>query len=130
MAQTNLIRQFPVGSLTALVGGFLQIGAALTILFLPVIGTCEGKFGGSVVCTQNSYLSLGGNALGYIFLILMLVVGIVVMMSTRDQNQMRVRLMRWLAVLISLPIIVIAGFSFGFAFAPGALFILISAIFI
>ncbi len=73
-------------------------------------------------------MQLGGNALGYAFLTLMVVAGISAAASSRDPNRRRAFFIRWLAVLSSAVVVVVAGWAFGIAFAPGALLILLAAV--
>ena len=114
--------------LLALAGGLLHILFTLSILFLPIFQTCKSQFGGQEVCQGYSYLDLGGNALGYGFLVLMFLGGVIVIATNRYHNRLRVLLIRWLVLLASLLVMIIAGWGFGFYFAPGALLLLLAAI--
>ncbi len=111
----------------ALIGGLVLLGAALSVLFLPVLGNCSVQ-AGEMICSRLSYLQMGGNALGYALLALMCGVGFLAIESSRDSNYHRVRLIRWLGTVISLVVALITGWGFGIVFVPGALFLLASAV--
>ena len=117
-----------VAFLFASSGGLAQIVAALTVLFLPVLGQCEMALGGQLVCSRLSYIQLGGNALGYGLLLLMVAIGVLAVGSTRDVNYRRVVIIRWVGALLSLVVAVITGWSFGLVFVPGAVLLLLAAL--
>ncbi len=71
---------------------------------------------------------MGGNLLGYTFLLLMLLGGILLVTTTRTDVTLRIRLIRWVFALLSLLVVYIAGFGFGLGFAPGAMPLLFAAI--
>jgi hypothetical protein len=112
----------------AIIGGLVQIAAALAILFLPVLGNCSMPESGELTCIRLSYIQMGGNALGYGILIAMIGVGLLAVSSAQDTNLKRILLIRWGATLFSGVIAIITGFSFGIVFVPGAALLLISAI--
>lgn len=58
----------------------------------------------------------------------MIVVGVLAVASSRDPNPGRAFLSRWVAVLTSTIVVVVAGWGFGLAFAPGALLLLLAAL--
>jgi hypothetical protein len=108
-------------------GGLLQLLLALSVLFLPVFKTCQ--FGGEQpTCNSESYIQMGGNTLGYIFLILMIVAGIVAAASPLDRIGRRVLFTRWLAALSSVMVAIVAGFGFGIVFAPGAILLILASL--
>jgi len=112
---------------TAILGGLVQFLVAVSILFLPVFVTCQFE-GHDRVCHGVSYVQQGGNALGYTFLMLMIVAGVLAVASSRDPNWRRAFFSRWLAALTSAVVFVVAGFGFGLAFAPGGLLVLLAAL--
>jgi|WetSurMetagenome_2_1015567.scaffolds.fasta_scaffold265616_2 hypothetical protein len=112
----------------AIIGGLVQIAAALAILFLPVLGNCSVQEGGELICSRLSYIQMGGNAFGYGILIAMIGVGALAVSSAQESNLQRILLVRWGATLFSGVIAIITGFSFGIVFMPGAVLLLISAI--
>jgi hypothetical protein len=116
-----------LASRLTLIGGLIQLAVALSLLFLPVFVTCQIE-GHNQVCQGESYIQRGGNTLGYTFLISMIVTGVIAVVSSRAQDYRRVFLSRWLVVLTSVVVVVVAGFGFGIAFAPGALTVLVSAL--
>jgi hypothetical protein len=79
----------------AIVGGLVQIAAALAILFLPVLGNCSMQEGGELSCSWLSYIQMGGNAFGYGILIAMIGVGSLAVGSGQDTNFKRMLLVRW-----------------------------------
>ena len=98
---------------------------ATSLLFLPVLITC--RLGDqSEGCYSQSYIQQGGNLLGYTFLVLMILAGILAIYSNSDSNYKRAYLSRWLVVFMSAVVFVIAGFGFGIIFAPGGLLVLLS----
>jgi hypothetical protein len=117
-----------VAALFAILGGLIQIAAALTILFLPVLGSCVMPESGDLICSRVSYIQLGGNALGYGILIAMIGVGVLAVGSAQDANRKRVLLVRWGGTAISAIAAFITGFSFGIVFVPGAVLLLASAV--
>jgi hypothetical protein len=112
----------------ALIGGLVQAYVALSLLFVPVFATCMQTDTG-LHCQRQSYVQLGGNWLGYIFLTLLIVVGAAAVAGNRDSNRQRVFFGRWLLTLISATVVVVAGWGFGITFLPGTLLLLLSAIF-
>jgi len=98
---------------------------AMSLLFLPVLITC--KFADSnEACYSQSYIQQGGNFLGYTFLLLMIGAGIAAIYSSSDSNYKRTFVSRWLVVLASSIVVVIAGFGFGIIFMPGTLMVLLA----
>ena len=121
-------KRLSIAAIFAIVGGLVQIVAALAVLFLPILSTCEATAGGPMVCSQVSYLQYGGNLLGYGMLIVMIGVGIAAINSVRDSNYRRTQIIRWLAGVLSGVVTVVAGWSFGIVFAPGMLLLFIAAL--
>src|SRR5262245_22091519 len=95
----------------AIVGGLVQIAAALAILFLPVLGNCSMLEGGELTCSRLSYIQVGGNGFGYSILIAMMGVGVLAVGSARDTNRKRVLLIRWGGALFSIAAAFVTGFS-------------------
>jgi hypothetical protein len=106
----------PVKSKLALLGGLIHAAAAIGILFFPVFTTCVNQ-----KCDGESYIQLGGNALGYSFLISMILAGVATIYSSFVSNIQRANIIRVFVLMASAIVIVVAGFSFGIAFIPGAL---------
>jgi hypothetical protein len=121
----NIFRWLASG--LAIFGGLLQLLLALSILFLPVFETCQ-LGGGQPICESESYIQLGGNALGYTFLILMIIVGLAAAASPLDRAGRRVFFTRWLAALSSVMVAVVAGFGFGIVFVPGAILLILASL--
>ena len=115
-------------SFLAITGGLAQIVAALTVLFLPVLGNCEASANGVLVCTRLSYIQYGGNPLGYGLLTLMIGLGVLAAGSARDVHHRRRLVIRWSSALLSVLVTIVTGWSFGIVFAPGALLLLIAAV--
>jgi|GEM_PF-3101474 len=115
-------------ALLAFVGGLVLACTSLAILFLPTLQTCSGTFEGTVSCYGQSYIAIGGNALGYTFLAVMLLAGIACAATFRHPTRNVRLLVRWLAVIVSIPIIIVAGWGFGFDFVPGTLILLVAAL--
>ena len=111
-----------------IIGGLVQIAAALAILFLPVLGNCSMPEGGELTCSRLSYIQMGGNGFGYSILIAVIGVGSLAVGGAQDTSRKRKLLIRWGGTLFSAVIAIITGFSFGIAFVPGAALLLISAI--
>ena len=84
--------------------------------------------GGELTCSRLSYIQMGGNGFGYSLLIAMIGVGSLALATTQDTNRKRILLVRWGGTLFSIAVVVITGFSFGIAFAPGAALLLVSAV--
>ena len=84
--------------------------------------------GGELICNRISYIQLGGNALGYSILIAVIGVGALAVGSTQDTNRKRILLVRWGGTFFSFMVAIITGFSFGVVFVPGAVFLLVSAV--
>jgi hypothetical protein len=112
----------------AIIGGLMQIAAAVAILFLPVLGNCSMQEGGELTCSRYSYIQIGGNGFGYSVLIAMIVVGVLAVGSAQATNRQRVLLVRWGGTAFSAIVAFITGFSFGIAFVPGAVLLLMSAV--
>jgi hypothetical protein len=128
LGHTSLRNTFyRIASFLALMGGLIQIFVSVSILFFPVLVQCQVA-NNNRVCQGHSYIELGGNALGYTFLILMIVMGLIASASSRDSSSYRAFWSRWLAVLASIVVVVVAGFGFGLMFAPGALLLLAAAL--
>lgn len=114
-----------IASRVAILGGLIHISVAMSLLFLPVLITC--RFGDkSEGCYSQSYIQQGGNFLGYTLLVLMILAGIVAIYSGSDSNDKRAYMSRWLVVLSSAIVVVIAGFGFGIIFVPGGLLVLLA----
>jgi hypothetical protein len=113
--------------LFVMTGGLLQIVLSLCVLFLPVFATC-GPQSGATTCERKSYIDMGGSAVGHGFLVLMIAVGVMAIVSTRIENPVHVCQLRWLGVIASASFVIIAGWSIGFLFLPGALFLLVAAL--
>jgi len=113
-----------IASRLTLFGGLIQLLSALSLLFLPVIVTCDSDN----VCSGESYLQQGGTTLGYIFLIGMAGIGVLAILSSQDRNDRRAFLSRWLFVAAGAVVVVVAGFGFGLVFAPGTLILLLAAL--
>lgn len=113
--------------LFAITGGLLQIVLSLCVLFLPVFATC-GPQGEATICERESYIEMGGSTVGYGFLFLMIVVGIMAIVSTRIDNRTQACQLRWLGAFSSVSFVVIGAWSIGFLFLPGALFLLVAAL--
>jgi hypothetical protein len=84
--------------------------------------------GGELICSRVSYIQLGGNALGYSILIAMIGAGVLAVGSAQDTNRRRVLLVRWGGTFFGFMAAIITGFSFGIVFVPGAVFLLVSAV--
>ena len=84
--------------------------------------------GSEQICGRISYLQLGGNALGYGILIAMIGVGVLAVGSAQDTNRKRILLVCWGGTFFSFMIAIITGFSFGIVFVPGAVLLLVSAV--
>ena len=121
-------KRLSIAAIFAIVGGLVQVVAALAVLFLPILSTCEAVTGGPLVCSQVSYLQYGGNLLGYLMLIVMVAVGVAAINSVRDSNYRRIQIIRWLAGVLSGIVVVAAGWSFGIIFAPGMLLLFVAAL--
>lgn len=106
-------------SLITIVGGLLQSSISLSVLFLPIIPISNGR---------ASYIQMGGNVLGYGFLLLMIAVGVMAFISTRIDNPAQVCRLRWLSVLSSASFVVIGAWGIGLLFLPGTLCLLIAAL--
>jgi hypothetical protein len=112
----------------AIIGGLMQIAAAVAILFLPVLGNCSMQEGGELICSRLSYIQMGGNGFGYRVLFAMIVVGVLAVGSAQDTNLRRILLIRWGGTAFSAIVAFITGFSFGIAFVPGAVLLIMSAV--
>lgn len=77
---------------------------------------------------KDTFRQESGNTLGYTFLALMFLSGLLCAVTFRHPNRNVGLLVRWDTVLISVPIIVIAGWGFGLDFIPGALLVLVAAL--
>lgn len=113
-----------VKSRLALLGGLIHIAAAIGILFFPIFTTCMNQS-----CYGESYIQLGGNALGYSFLLSMILAGMAAVYSSFLSNVQRANVIRLFVIVASAIVIVVAGFSFGSVFIPGALLILFAILF-
>ncbi len=114
-------------SLFAIAGGLLHIVLAGSLLFLPVFATCFPQ-GQEMVCERQTYLQQGGNLIGLGFLLLMIVVGLIAILSTRLENPSQVRRLRWLAVVVTVGFTIIGAWGIGLFFIPGGLLLLLSAL--
>jgi hypothetical protein len=124
--QGDIMRKNRPG-LFAMTGGLLQIVLSLCVLFLPVFAIC-GPQGEATICERESYIQMGGSTLGYGFLVLMIVVGIMAIVSTWINNPTQACQLRWLGALASASFVVIGAWSIGLLFLPGGLFLLIAAL--
>ncbi len=116
------------GNRFAVAGGLMQIVLAGGLLFLPVFSACLPQ-GQEMVCQRQSYIQQGGNPLGFGFLLLMIVAGVLALVSTRIENVSHARRLRWIAVLLSVSFAIAGAWSIGLIFIPGALLLLLSALF-
>lgn len=112
-------------SVFAIAGGLAQIAVAAVILFLPVLQICLQQ-GGEMICQGQSYLQQGGNPIGYVFFVLMIVAGVLAVVSTRIEGRAIAQRLRWLAFLLSISFVIVGAWGVGLAFAPGGLLILLS----
>jgi hypothetical protein len=124
-SQGDIMRKNRPG-LFAMTGGLLQIVLSLCVLFLPVFATC-GPQGEATICERESFIEMGGSAVGYGFLVLMIAVGVMAIVSTRIDNPTHVCWIRWFGVLSSVSFVIIGAWSIGLLFLPGALLLLIAA---
>jgi hypothetical protein len=113
-----------VKSKLALLGGLIHAAAAIGILFFPVFVTCINQ-----KCSGQSYIQMGGNALGYGFLLSMILAGGAAVYSSFVSNVQRANLIRLYVIVASAIVIVVAGFSFGIIFIPGALLVAFAILF-
>ncbi len=116
------------GNRFAVAGGLLQMAMAISVLFLPVFAICLPQ-GQEIVCQRQSYIQQGGSVLGFAFLLLMIVAGVLALVSTRIENVSHARRLRWIAVLLSVSFVIVGAWSIGLTFVPGALLLLLSALF-
>lgn len=114
-------------SLFAFAGGVLQLSLGLGLLLLPVFSICMPQ-GQEMICERLTYLQQGGNALGVAFLLMMAAAGILGIASTRIANSVQVRRFRWGAVILTTSFVAIGAQSLGLIFAPGGIFLLLSAL--
>jgi hypothetical protein len=113
-----------VKSKLALLGGLIHAAAAIGILFFPVFVTCINQ-----KCYGESYIQMGGNVLGYSFLLAMILAGVAAVYSSLLSNVQRANGIRVFVLLASVIVIFVAGFSFGIAFIPGALLVAFAILF-
>jgi uncharacterized membrane protein len=123
-----LDRQNKFARRLAVAGGLFQILAALSILVLPVLGGCLESETSQPTCGRYSYLQLGGNLLGYTFLSLMVVVGVLALITSRGTVDRRTYYVRWSGVVLSAIVASVALWSFGIVFVPGAILLWLSAL--
>ena len=114
-------------NLFAVAGGLMQIALSLSVLFLPVFASCIDR-GQEMVCQRQFYIQQGGSVLGYAFLLLMIVAGVLALVSTRIENVSQARRLRWIAVLLSASFAVAGAWSIGLIFVPGGIVLLLAAI--
>ena len=128
-SQTIFVRDrlHKIASRLALFVGLMQALIAFSISFLPVFAVCRAQ-GNNLICHRETYSQQGGNALGYAFLVSMIVAGTLEIISSRDRNPRRAFLIRWLVALSSVLVTVMAGWGYGIAFAPGALLMVLIAL--
>jgi len=112
----------------AVAGGLLQMVLAASVLFLPLFAACIDR-GHGMVCQRQSYIQQGGSVLGFFFLFVMIVAGVLAILSTRIDSVLQARRLRWIAVLLSVSFAIVGAWSIGLIFAPGALLLLLSALF-
>ena len=84
--------------------------------------------GGELSCNRLSYIQMGGNGFGYSILIAMIGIGILAVGSAQETNRKRKLLVRWGGALFSSAVVIVAVFSIGITFAPGAVLLLVSAV--
>jgi hypothetical protein len=113
--------------LVALAAGLVQGFLALCLLFLPIFAMCMGQPDGALSCSRETYIQMGGNLIGSVFLLLMIGVGVGAILSSRLENPSHVCLYRWLAVVISAAFVVVGAWSIGLLFLPGGLLMLLAA---
>ena len=87
-----------------------------------------GQPNGTVICTRESYIQMGGSVIGYGFLMAMIGIGIGAVVSTKLDNPSPVCAYRWTALLITTAFVVIGGWSIGLLFLPGGLLMLLPAL--
>ncbi len=74
---------------------------------------------GEMIRGRRSYMQLGGNALGYSFLILLIGAGMLAAGSAQDSTYRRVLFIRLAGSITQCTCAIAAGWCFGIAFAPG-----------
>ena len=84
--------------------------------------------GGELTCSRLSYIQIGGNGFGYSILIAMIGAGVLAVGSAPDTNRARIMLIRWGGTIFSIIVAIVAGFSFGIVFVPGAVLLFASAV--
>lgn len=109
------------------VAGIALAALAFTVLFLPFFTTCLQTQNG-LICTYESYVEMGGNALGYTVLLLFFALGTGAIVSTWAGNATFICGIRWLTVLTTLAFAVIGSWSIGLVFLPAGLLMLLPAI--
>ncbi len=114
-------------NLFAVAGGLMQIALAASLLFLPVLSACLQQ-SQEMVCQRQSYIQQGGSPLGFAFLLLMIVAGVLALVSTRVENISHARRIRWIAVPLSVSFAIVGAWSIGLIFVPGAVFLLAAAL--
>jgi hypothetical protein len=124
---TSLSHSQRLATFFTIVAGTLQAVLAFTVLFLPFFAKCIETQSG-LACRYESYTEMGGNALGYTFLLLFFALGIGAIISTWSGNTSFICVVRWLTVLTSTIFAVIGAWSIGFVFLPGGLLMLLPAI--
>ena len=125
MESVMLVRRW-LASRAAITGGLLHVAIALAILLLPVLEECIGPN-----CTRRPYWGMG-NAAGYAFLALMVVLGIIAFATARARASERsmARLTLGVVFVTSCGLAYTAGWGFGIAFVPGTVLLLVAALLI
>lgn len=78
-----------------------------------------------MVCQRQWYIQQGGSVIGFAFLILMIVAGVLALVSTRIENVSNADRLRWIAVSFA----IVGAWSIGLIFVPGALLLLLFVLF-
>lgn len=105
--------------------GLLQAALAFSFAFLPVFTTCMGSANAPLDCRRITYGEQGGTSAGYAVFLVMIVVGIGLVVSTRLADSCR---FRWLALAVMAAIIVLGAWGVGLLFLPGGLLLLLAAL--
>ena len=116
-----------LATLFTVIAGIVQVVMAFSVLVLPFFGTCIETSSG-LACRYESYTQMGGNALGYTFLLLFFALGVGALISTWSGNTPFICAVRWLTVLTSAIFAVVGAWSIGFVFLPAGLLMLLPVI--
>ena len=107
----------------ALIAGSIQLVLAFGLLFLPIFGTCMQN---EAACRYQNYIQMGGSALGYLFFGAMILLGGVIIIASRSATQSHVHSLLLVGIGACLVVAMVAAWSFGLAFAPIALILLLA----